>query len=232
MLEEKLRQDKKKLISFYKRSDLLPKRVVKAFRKVKREHFVLEKYKEHTYINSPLPLLEGATISSPTMSLLLCKYAKLKKNDKVLEVGTGSGYQTALIAQIVLGNTKGKKKDKIKKVYSIEISKKLHKYAEERLQETDYYDQIVLAQGDGTKGWPNGETFQKIIVTATGREIPPPLIKQLEKKGTLVMPKKENDDEWLIRGIKKASGLDIEYLDRVRFVSLKGKYGRNNRRAS
>ncbi|NIQ05759.1 MAG: protein-L-isoaspartate(D-aspartate) O-methyltransferase [Candidatus Korarchaeota archaeon] len=223
MSETKIQKDKKRLLTSFKRSEEFPKLVLDAFKVVKREHFVVDKYKKYAYADTPLPLFEGATISAPSMSLLLCKYAKLKPGDKVLEIGTGSGYQAALMAYIVT------REERNGKIFSIEINKQLYEYAKEKLQLTPYSEDILLAQGDGTKGWPEGGTFSKIVVTATGSEAPSPLLDQLEEGGILLIPlKKGAYEEWLVRMAKTPAGMEQETLDAVRFVPLKGKFGKKS----
>lgn len=221
-VSKKLQKAKEKLIKTFEKTGMFPKNVLNAFRAVEREKFAPKEYREYTYLDTPLPLAENATISAPSMCLLLCKYAKLQPNDKVLEIGTGSGYQAALIAHIVSSTGKGEEGE----VYSIEISKKLHELAKENLKKTPYFNKITLVQDDGTRGWPEKKKFQKIIVTATGERIPQPLLDQLKEDGILLIPLQEGAREWLTRVIKTPEDLKKEGLDPVRFVTLQGEFGK------
>ncbi|MHA1616096.1 MAG: protein-L-isoaspartate O-methyltransferase family protein [Candidatus Njordarchaeales archaeon] len=231
-LRKKLQEDKKDLYEFFKRIKLVSDRVLRAFLRVPREEFVLPKYLRYAYVDEPLPLMDGATISAISMSLLLCEYAGLKEGDEVLEIGTGSGYQAALIAEIVCEkNQEGEIiecKEK-KPVCTIEISERLYRYAKENLERLCYTRCIEIIHGDGTLGWPDtSRKFDAIIVTAAGDQIPPPLIKQLKVGGKLIMPLGKGFWQDLIRVTKKGEKEDdilIEKLEPVRFVYLKGVYG-------
>ncbi len=230
-LREALYREKKELLEFYKRINLVPDYILEAFIRVPREEFVLPKYIKYAYVDEPLPLIDNATISAISMSLLLIKYSGIKQGDEVLEIGTGSGYQAALIAEVVC--PRNKKGELIalerKPVCTIEISRKLYELGLSNLRKLCYLKCIDIKHGDGSLGWPDkARKFDAIIVTAAGSEIPPPLIKQLKIGGRLVMPIGTGFWQKLVRLVKvgeNENDYEIEHLEDVRFVPLRGRYG-------
>ncbi len=230
-LRESLQRNKRELLEFYRRINLVSKRVLDAFMRVPREAFVLPQYVKYSYIDEPLPLLDNATISAISMSLLLIEYSEIKPGDEVFEVGTGSGYQAALIAEIVCPKNEKNELIKLDKklVCTIEISKKLYEFGRRNLEKLCYLNCVDVRWGDGTLGWPDKDRkFDAIIVTAAGDRIPPPLIKQLKIGGRLIMPIGSGFWQRLVRLRKTGYGDEdykIEYLEDVRFVPLRGKYG-------
>lgn len=187
------------------------KAVLSAMLEVPRHLFVEEQFTEDAYSDHPLPIKEHQTISQPYIVALMTQSAKLKPTDRVLEVGTGSGYQAAVLSKIV------------KEVYTVEIVKPLAKEAEERLRKLGYKN-VHVKQADGYKGWEEYAPFDAIIITAAAPKVPEPLINQLKMEGTLVMPLGEN---WfaqeLVRLTKQANGLKEEYIAGVRFVPMTGE---------
>lgn len=161
-------------ISYSGGSALSPS-VVAAMQKVKRHLFVPPSQTVNAYLNRPLPIGYGQTISQPLIVAMMTDLMQLKKNDKVLEIGTGSGYQAAILAEIV------------KSVYSIEIIHPLGKQAAKRLKLLGYKN-IEVKLGDGYYGWPEEALFDAIIVTAAASHVPPPLLKQLKPGGKMLIP--------------------------------------------
>jgi len=150
-------------------------RVLDAMREVPREAFLPENLAEFAYEDSPLPIEEEQTISQPYIVALMTELLALKKNHRVLEVGTGSGYQAAVLAEIV------------DSVWTIEILEPLAASAARRLQSLDY-GHVKVRCGDGYAGWPEHAPFDGIIVTAAAEEIPKPLLEQLKNGGRMVIP--------------------------------------------
>ena len=187
-------------------------RVLEAMRKVPRHLFVEEALKDQAYGDYPLPIGEGQTISQPYIVALMTEALELKGPEKVLEVGTGSGYQAAILAELA------------KQVYSIERYPSLAHRAK-RLLERLGYRNVIIRVGDGTKGWPEVAPFDAIIVTAAGPKIPEPLLEQLKDGGRLVMPVGDQWSQYLIKVTKKGDRLIKENLGAVRFVKLVGEYG-------
>lgn len=150
-------------------------RVLAAMRKVPRHEFVPADWVQRAYDDSPLPIGHEQTISQPYIVALMTELARLSPQAKVLEVGTGSGYQAAILAEIVA------------EVYSIEIIEPLAISATERLRHLGYRN-VQVKFGDGYLGWPEQAPFDAIIVTAGADHVPPPLIEQLRPGGRLVIP--------------------------------------------
>ncbi len=150
------------------------KEVLKAIERVKRELFVKEEFKNYSYENIALPLDSNQTISQPFTVAFMTELLEIKKGDKVLEVGTGSGYQSAILKELGAD------------VYSIERIKDLYELAKEKLTNLGY--DVHLKFDDGTKGWSEHAPFDKIIVTAGSPRIPKPLLEQLNTGGRMVIP--------------------------------------------
>lgn len=225
-LRKKLERDKKRLAEFFIESGLIKRKYVEAFLRVPREFFVLKRYIRYAYVDTPLPILKNATISAISMCLLMCQHAELDLGKTVLEIGTGSGYQAALCAEIVTG---GKiEETEQKPVCSIEIDTDIYRFGKENLGRLNYLRVVDVRLGDGSQGWPEDRKFDAIIVTAAGRHVPEPLKKQLKIGGVLVMPIDIGRYDWQIlvkvRRISKDKYTQVE-LEPVRFVPLKGKYG-------
>jgi protein-L-isoaspartate(D-aspartate) O-methyltransferase len=148
--------------------------VLAAMREVPRHAFVSEKQRAYAYEDRPLPIGHGQTISQPFIVALMTDLLNLKEGDRVLEVGTGSGYQAAVTAELA------------DQVYSIEIIPELGETAQERLDQL--YENVEVRVGDGYYGWPEAGPFDAIVVTAAASHIPPPLVQQLKPGGRMVIP--------------------------------------------
>ncbi len=153
----------------------LDNRVLDTLRKVPRHEFVPDDQRPYAYENMPLPIGYGQTISQPYIVAVMTDLLKLKKTDRVLEVGTGSGYQAAILAELA------------DSVYTIEIVEELGRQAAENLKRTGY-DAVHTRIGDGYYGWEAAAPFDGIVVTAVASHIPPPLIKQLKPGGRMIIP--------------------------------------------
>lgn len=183
--------------------------VLKAMRKVPRHLFVPKTYQDEAYADEPLPIGEGQTISQPYIVALMSELLGLKGREKVLEIGTGSGYQAAILAEIA------------KEVYSIEIICPLAESAESILKELEYKN-VTVKCGDGYQGWKEHSPFDGIIVTAAPDHIPQPLVDQLKIGGRLVIPVGELFQE-LILVTKTEKGIKKENVIPVRFVPMTGE---------
>lgn len=184
-------------------------RVLAAMRKVPRHLFVPEEFRVGAYSDQPLPIGHRQTISQPYIVAFMSEAMELKPGDRVLEIGTGSGYQAAILAELV------------SEVYSIEIVEPLGKEAAARLKELGY-DRIKLRVGDGYRGWPEAAPFDAIIVTAAPDHVPPVLVEQLREGGRLVLPVGRFSQD-LLRVRKTAKGVVQENLLPVRFVPMVGE---------
>jgi protein-L-isoaspartate(D-aspartate) O-methyltransferase len=187
-------------------------RVLKAMLKVPRHLFVDEALRDQAYGDFPLPIGEGQTISQPYIVALMTEALELKGNERVLEIGTGSGYQTAILAELVLW------------VYTIERFPTLLERAKKALKELGYKN-ISFKLDDGTLGWKEASPFDAIIVTAASPDIPPPLVEQLTEGGRIVIPVGDEFSQTLIKGVKRGGKLHTKALEPVRFVKLVGAYG-------
>ncbi len=187
-------------------------RVLAAFRKVARDEFVPSGLKYAAYDDSALPIGEDQTISQPYMVAIMTELLELKGSEKVLEIGTGSGYQAAILAELC------------EKVYTIERISALSKRAEELLEKLGYHN-VDFVVGDGTEGYAAASPYDGIIVTAGCPRIPPPLIEQLAEGGRLVIPVGDRYQQ-MLTVVKKKNGRTIinESIACV-FVPLVGKYG-------
>jgi protein-L-isoaspartate(D-aspartate) O-methyltransferase len=191
--------------------DITDPSVLRAMEKVKRDLFVDESRKREAYGDYPLPIGEQQTISQPYIVALMTQYLELNKKDKVLEVGTGSGYQAA-----VLGEIAGE-------VYSIEINKNLAKKASNLLKSLGY-ENIKVKAGDGFFGWQEYAPFDAILLTCSVDKIPEPLVNQLKEGGKIILPLGEMFEvQSLILGTKKGGRIEIKNITPVRFVPMRGE---------
>ncbi len=191
------------------------KRVLDAFRKVERHKFILEDLRPSAYSDFPVPIGEGQTISQPYIVALMTEILDLSGKEKVLEIGTGSGYQTAILAELA------------KEVFSIERSDNLSKGAQNIFNNLGYLN-IKIKVGDGSLGWPEEAPFDRIIITAASPRIPLPLSDQLKENGKLVLPLGESFSQVLTLFEKKKDKLESTEICGCVFVPLVGKYAFKN----
>jgi protein-L-isoaspartate(D-aspartate) O-methyltransferase len=191
------------------RRGVADKLVLAAMRKVPRHKFVPEEMVPHAYEDRPLPIGEDQTISQPYIVALMTELLGLKGDEKVLEIGTGSGYQAAVLAEIV------------KEVYTIEIIESLTRTADKRLKELGYKN-ITVKCGDGYRGWEEHAAFDGVIVTAAPDHIPQPLVDQLKVGGRMVIPVGEYFQELKLL-TKTEDGVKEKNIIPVRFVPMTGE---------
>ena len=189
----------------------LSDKVMNAMGSVPREEFVLPEYRHLAYDNTPLPIEAGQTISQPLIVALMTELLDPQPGDVILEVGTGSGYQAAVLSGLV------------SKVYGIEIVEELAAGAAEVLARLGY-DNVTVTAGDGYQGWPEHAPFDGIIVTAAPDEIPPPLLQQLKPGGRLVIPvgAEHGYQELLLVTVDADGNMQQRSMLPVRFVPLTG----------
>jgi protein-L-isoaspartate(D-aspartate) O-methyltransferase len=196
------------------RRGISERKILDAFRAVPREKFVGDEVAHLAYEDHPLPIEAGQTISQPYIVALMVEAAAIGPHDKILEVGSGSGYAAAVISQVA------------RRVIGIERQHELVEAARERLGRLGY-DKVEIVEGDGTKGWPAESPYDAILVAASGSHLPSSLLEQLAPGGRLVMP--IGEPGWvqkLIRVMKKEDGsLQQSDLGGVRFVPLIGEEG-------
>jgi protein-L-isoaspartate(D-aspartate) O-methyltransferase len=187
--------------------------VLAAMRQVPRHLFVEPGLAERAYEDTPLPIGDRQTISQPYMVALMSEALELAPGARVLEVGTGSGYQAAVLAEMGA------------RVVSLERIPRLAEHAAQVLRTLGYGEQVRVEVGDGTLGWPPGAPYDAIVVTAGAPRIPRPLVEQLAEHGRLVLPMGEDDLQTLVRLRREPAGLSEEYLGECRFVKLLGSFG-------
>jgi protein-L-isoaspartate(D-aspartate) O-methyltransferase len=187
-------------------------RLIAAMKKIPRHLFVEEALQSQAYTDHPLPIGEKQTISQPYMVALMTEALLLTGKEKVLEIGTGSGYQTAILAELS------------EKVFSVERIRSLAIRARKLLYELGYFN-VEIKIFDGTFGWMEESPFDAIVVTAGSPDIPQPLIDQLAMGGRLVIPVGDAFVQDLFRVTKTEEGVRKEDLGGCRFVKLIGKYG-------
>jgi protein-L-isoaspartate(D-aspartate) O-methyltransferase len=190
-------------------------RVLAAMSKVPREEFVPEKLRSNSYADAALPIGDNQTISQPFIVAFMTEQLRLKPTDRVLEVGTGSGYQTAILAELA------------KDVYTIEILESLGKDASARLTRLGYSNAHVKV-ADGYQGWPEVASFDEIIVTCAPDKVPPPLTQQLKENGRMIIPVGNGMDQQLFLLEKKNGQLAQTAILPVRFVPMVGEAQKNS----
>jgi protein-L-isoaspartate(D-aspartate) O-methyltransferase len=187
-------------------------RVLDAMRHVPRHLFVDSSAQPDAYEDMALPIGEGQTISQPYMVAVMTELLELKGDERVLEIGTGSGYQAAVLAELA------------REVYTIERIASLAEKAIERFRSL-YYSNISVKTGDGTLGWPEKSPFDRIVITAASPRIPDPLRAQLADGGILLAPVGSRYSQELLKIRKTAEGIREEYLTPCVFVPLLGEHG-------
>lgn len=187
-----------------------------AMRRVPREEFLPDDLREEAYIDSPLPIGEGQTISAPHMVVIMAEHLDLEPGQKVLEVGTGSGYHAAVCAEIISPDGL---------MYSVERITSLASFAEDNLRRTGYARLVTVVLGDGSKGLPDHAPYDRIFVAAGAPSVPSPLTAQLAEGGKLLVPVGSRWYQDLIRVTRKGAKLERENLGGCVFVPLLGEYG-------
>ena len=191
---------------------IIDERVLRAMAKVQRHLFVSEALMDQAYGDHPLPIGEQQTISQPYIVAEMTQALSLDRDDRVLEIGTGSGYQAAILAEIVY------------RVYTIERIHGIYKNARKRFDDLHYYN-IVTRYADGTSGWESQGPFDGIVVTAGAPAVPETLVNQLATGGRLVLPVGNQYSQELIQITRDEKGLHECRLGGCRFVKLIGEYG-------
>lgn len=187
--------------------------VLQAMRKVPRHLFVDEALQGQAYSDHPVPIGHGQTISQPYVVAMMTSYLEVKPGMTVLEIGTGSGYQAAILAEMGAD------------VYTVERIKPLYQMARQRFSELRYFH-IKAKLDDGTLGWPEHAPFDRILVTAGGPDVPSPLLEQLSDPGLIVIPVGEGKRfQELVRLIQEDGRIYRENKGSVAFVDLVGKFG-------
>jgi protein-L-isoaspartate(D-aspartate) O-methyltransferase len=216
--EAYLQKKREQMVKYQIKSrGLKDERVLKALQEVPRHVFVPERYRREAYEDYPLPIGEGQTISQPYIVALMTEVAEIKPGDKVLEIGTGSGYQAAILSQLA------------DRVFTVEIRETLANTAS-RLLLSSGYEGVSVRWADGYFGWPEEAPFDAILVTCAANHIPPPLFQQLKEGGRLVIPVGSTVFYQTLTLVKKAKDRPVirQLLD-VRFVPMIGEIEKEKR---
>jgi protein-L-isoaspartate(D-aspartate) O-methyltransferase len=187
-------------------------RVLEAMRKIPRHLFVPEPYRNAAYEDRPLPIGEGQTISQPYIVAVMTELLEPHPDDRILEIGTGSGYQAALLSELVA------------RVVTLERLPMIADKARNNLRSLEIQN-VEVVVGDGTLGWPEQAPYNGVLITASTPDIPPPLVEQLAEGGRLVAPVGGQGYQELIKLIKQGSRVEKTHHGGVVFVPLIGRYG-------
>ncbi|WP_290688350.1 MULTISPECIES: protein-L-isoaspartate(D-aspartate) O-methyltransferase [unclassified Haematobacter] len=208
MTEDELSERKMRFLFTLRSRGVTDTRVLAAMEKIDRGSFVTGVFAERAYDDTPLPIACGQTISQPSIVGLMTQALEAGPRDKVLEVGTGSGYQAAILSQLV------------RRVYTIDRHRRLVRQAEATFQQLGLHN-ITAFTADGSHGLPEQAPFDRILVTAAAEDPPGPLLAQLREGGIMVLPVGQSDAvQSLIKVTRTAEGVHYEELRSVRFVPL------------
>jgi protein-L-isoaspartate(D-aspartate) O-methyltransferase len=194
-----------------RRRDITDRRVLEAMERIPRHLFIDPRFRSEAYEDYPVPIEEGQTISQPYIVALMTQCLELKGQEKVLEVGTGSGYQAAVLAELA------------DKVYTIEIQEALARKAAQILRHLKY-NRVEVKSGDGFFGWKERAPFDAIIITCAASRIPPPLFEQLKEGGRLIAPLGDTNEVQVLTLVTKVKGqAKTKAISGVRFVPMTGE---------
>lgn len=182
-------------------------KIIKYYNELDRSYF-MDEYKERAHLDTPFPIGHGQTISQPSLVLKMTILLDLNKDNKVLEIGTGSGYQTALLSKFS------------KIVYTVERIEELYLRAKEKLSQGDYTN-IEFKLGDGSLGWEENAPYDRIMVTASARKLPEKLVEQLAVNGKMIIP---IGTDLILVNKNEEGKVEKEFIDKVIFVNLIGEY--------
>ena len=211
-----LEQKRNQLIEFWRENFDFTEGELDAFMKIKRENFVLDSMGDYAYEDTPLPLMRGKTISQPTTVMIMTSALEIKPGEKIFEVGTGSGYQAALLSKLTGNNGR---------VFTTEVVPELIEFSRDNFKKSEIKN-IEVHECDGSKGMEKEAPFDKIIITAACRDFPQALIDQLKIEGFIIAPVGNEEEQTMIRGRKLENRrLELEFLGPFLFTPLYGEYG-------
>ena len=203
---------KEELIQFWQEKQL-DQKLVAAFNQVPRERFVPKTLQEHAYKDQPLPTVRNQSISQPTTVMIMLAALELEEGHSVFELGSGGGYQAALLSNIV--GVQGK-------VVSVEVIPELVQIARQNLSDRG---NVTIEEADGSDGYVPNAPYDRAIITAACPAIPQPVIDQLKEGGIVVAPVGDIQSQTMVKGTKSGNRLDLEVLGPFRFVPMRGKLG-------
>jgi protein-L-isoaspartate(D-aspartate) O-methyltransferase len=199
-----------------KRGYLSERRVIEAMHKVPRHLFVPEEIRKYAYEDTPLHIYEGQTISAPHMVAMMLELTDIRQGNRVLEIGTGTGYH-AVLAAALAGETGH--------VYTVENNRRMYELAVQNIKNAGYAHLVTVVYGDGSKGLPEYAPYDRIFLTCAAPRVPPPLFTQLKDGGILLLPVGRRFYQELIRYKKNGTVIDKENFGGCIFVPLTGEYG-------
>jgi protein-L-isoaspartate(D-aspartate) O-methyltransferase len=205
-------KDRLEMVRRLEAQGIVDRKVLEVMRRIPRHLFIANSLWDHAYADHPVPIDQGQTISQPYIVALMTQSLQAQKSDRVLEIGTGSGYQTAILAELATH------------VYTIERWQELADKAQRLLTSAGYVN-ISFRVGDGTLGWPEEAPFEKILVTAAAPEVPAALVEQLAEGGRLVIPVGGRQVQTLVAFTKKEGEMRREELCACSFLPLIGREG-------
>ena len=206
---------KNQLIEFWREKCSFREVESKAFEEIHREDFIPPEIRHRAYDDVPLPLMRGKTISQPTTVMVMTTALRLQPGEHVFEIGSGSGYQAAIIANLV---------QPVGKVITTEVIPELVQFARANLKKAGL-DNVEVIEDDGAQGIAN-QMFDKIIITAACKEFPPSLLDQLKPNGTIIGPVGDRNEQEMVCGTKLPDGtLQLEFMGQFLFTPMYGKYG-------
>jgi protein-L-isoaspartate(D-aspartate) O-methyltransferase len=217
-------RERESLVESLKRQGILRSEVViRAMLKVKREEYLPPDEKEYAYVDSPLPIGQGRTISAPHMVSIMNEALELRSGLIVLEIGAGSGYHASTIAEIVAPEGTSSNGH----VYTIEIVPELAEFARDNIEKTGYGDRVTIIEGDGSVGYMEKAPYERIVVTAAAPRVPEPLLEQLKNDGLIVIPVGGQHMLQTLLVLRKDEHgkVNIEDKGGCAFVPLTGKFG-------
>tara|TARA_Y100000310_G_C20447518_1_gene699135 strand:- start:197 stop:835 length:639 start_codon:yes stop_codon:yes gene_type:complete len=189
--------------------------ILNAFDQIPRENFVPTSLREQAYNDHPLPTLRNQSISQPTTIMIMLQALELREGDKVFELGSGGGYQAALLSKIV--GERGK-------VISTDVIPELVQISRKNIGSLGIKN-VQIEEADGGHGFPEEAPFDKIIITAACPTIPQPIIDQLKEGGIVLAPVGDLESQTMIKGTKDKGKLELEFIGSFRFVPMRGKFG-------
>ncbi len=215
-IEKKYRTAINDLIIYLKNSKFLTdKKVESALQNIPRHEFVPESELEYAYDNEPLPIMKNQTISQPEVVTRMTEWLDVKNGQNILEIGTGSGWQSAILSYLVGSGT----------IYSIERHPELAKFAQENLKKLKI-DNVHVILGDGTLGYSQASPYDRIIITAACTEIPLPILDQLSENGHIIAPVGDSSQSLVLLQKTSKGIVEIKNQSKYVFVPLVGKFGK------
>jgi len=216
-------ESRRRLVDSLRREGIIRSEAVeRAMLKVPREMFLPPSLRDEAYLDTPLPIGCAQTISAPHMCAILCEHLELREGQRVLEVGTGSGYQAALLAEIVAPSNSNQPGH----VYSLEVIQQLVSFSTENLERTGYLDRVTVIHADGSLGYREKQPYDRVVVTAASPVVPSPLVEQLREGGRLLIPLERGFFMQELYLVEKKKGKEVRTaLMPVAFVPLRGQYG-------